>query len=86
MMEEKYSPLHLEPIYKGGTFVGYKLRSKEHEGDNKWVRDVIKRKDYPNVKLEGKSFCLKDLSNEKRSLSETVFFCAKIYSLPKEKG
>ena len=80
MMEEKYSPLHLEPIYKGGTFVGYKLRSKEHEGDNKWVRDVIKRKDYPNVKLEGKSFCLKDLSKrEEVFVRDCVFLCENVF-------
>jgi len=80
MIEEEDSPLHLEPIYKGGTFVGYKLRSKEHENNSEWVMDVTKNETDPDVELEGKKLLLKDPSKRKEIfIRDCVFLCENIF-------
>ena len=80
MMKEKWSPLHLKPLYENGTFIGYGLRSKMHEEEDEWILDIIKKKDDPNAKLEGKCLYLKDPSKRKNVfIRDCVFLCKNIF-------
>lgn len=81
MMQRQDSPLHLKPIYDNKeTFIGYRLRSSEHEDDNKWVLDVAKKKDDPRIEIKNKSLILKDPSRRKEIfLRDCCFLCDNIF-------
>jgi len=80
MMEEEYSPLNLEPLYDRGTFIGYKLRSKEHEKKNEWVLDVIKKKNNPDTILKEKTLLLEDpYKRNEVFIRDCVFLCENIF-------
>lgn len=87
MMQRQDSPLHLEPIYDSRkTFIGYRLRSSEHEKNDEWILDVIKKKNDPNVEIKNKSLILRDPSKRKEIfLRDCCFFCKNIF-FANEKG
>jgi len=80
MVMRKNSPLHLEPIYnETKTFIGYKLRSTEHEENNEWIFDVMKEKN-ADVRIKGKMLILKDPSRRKEVFSrDCCFLCENIF-------
>jgi len=83
MMQRQDSPLYLEPIYDSGkTFIGYKLRSTEHEKNDEWILDVIKKRNYPNVEidLKNKAIILRNPSKRKEIfLGDCCFLCENIF-------
>lgn len=73
------SPLHLEPIFKEKTFVGYKLRSKLHEKRNEWIADVIDEKDR-RVEIKENEILLKDPETRKDVfIKDCCFLCENLF-------
>lgn len=80
MMNLEDSPLHLKPIYKNETFIGYKLRSKEHGENNSWILDIIKKRDHPNVNINGKKLFLIDPSKRWETFTrDCCFLCENLF-------
>ncbi len=80
MFRLPHSPMHLEPLYKGEQFVGYRLRSKEHEKGDAWVTDVVPAKNQGQVRVEGRSLFLLDPSRRKDVLTrDCCFLCENIF-------
>ncbi len=81
MILDEYSPLHLEPLYdEKKSFIGYKLRSKEHEKDDKWILDIIENKNDPNVEIIDRLLILKEPSKRKEVFNvDCCFLCENIF-------
>ncbi len=81
MFKHQYSPLHVEPIYnENDRFIGYKLRSKEHEKNDEWILDIIKSKKDQNIIIEDKRLLLKDPSKRNEIfVRDACFLCENIF-------
>ncbi len=58
MRERKCSPLHLKPVYQNSRWIGYEHRGREHEEDDGWVLDLVKKRQSAKVRKEGKQLLL----------------------------
>lgn len=56
LRDDPMSPLHVQPVFKGGRLVGYRHVSSEHIKDNAWIADLTSKPG--KINLEGRTIRL----------------------------
>lgn len=85
MRNAKKSPIHLEPKYENGRFIGYKHISCLHSKGDKWVSDVTSRKTGKYWKLADDQIRLTEQADRYKAFNrDCCFECTNIFFAKRE--
>jgi len=68
------SPLHVKPIYRKNTLIGYQHISTMHEEKNSWITDVIPRFPSKDIQVKGKNLTVENNLNIWKAFSKDCCF------------
>jgi hypothetical protein len=80
MLDHRYSPLNLKPIYQDKKFIGYALRSEEHKEGGEWINDIANKENLKDLSIVDYKLILCEPDKRKDILiRDCCFTCENIF-------